>query len=147
MLRDREDIQPVLVDFGLAVHEDDDDYVYYQCGTPGYLAPEVLALVRGQKLSCKSDVFSAGVVMHVLMTGRYLFEGRSPKDVFESNRAMNFDLSNLECSKFYPEMFDLMTKMLEKDPLKRLYASECLEHPCLKLESDDKTIFSQLATS
>lgn len=133
MLREKEGIEPVIVDFGLAVYEDDEDYVYYQCGTPGYLAPEVLALTRGQKLSSKSDIFSAGVVMHVLMTGRYLFEGKSAKEVFESNKAMSFDISNLESRKFYPEMFDLMAKMLEKDPLKRPYASECLEHPCLKL--------------
>lgn len=73
MLREKEGIEPVIVDFGLAVYEDDEDYVYYQCGTPGYLAPEVLALTRGQKLSSKSDIFSVGVVMHVLMTGRYLF--------------------------------------------------------------------------
>ena len=123
MLKEREGIEPVVVDFGLAVYEDDEDYVYYQCGTPGYLSPEVLALTSGQKLSSKSDIFSAGVVMHVLMTGRYLFVGKSAKEVFESNKAMNFDISSHESSLFYPEMFDLMAKMLEKDPSKRPYAS------------------------
>jgi serine/threonine protein kinase len=39
MLRDMHLIEPVIVDFGLAVYEDDEDYHYYQCGTPGYISP------------------------------------------------------------------------------------------------------------
>ena len=39
MLKDKDHIEPVIVDFGLSVYEDDEDYIYYQCGTPGYLSP------------------------------------------------------------------------------------------------------------
>lgn len=73
MLKSKECIEPVIVDFGLAVYEDDQDYIYYQCGTPGYLSPEVLALKKGERISSKSDIFSAGAVLHVLLTGKYLF--------------------------------------------------------------------------
>ena len=73
MLRDKDNLEPVIVDFGLSVYQDDEDYIYYQCGTPGYLSPEVLALKKGERISTKSDIFSTGVVFHVLLTGKYLF--------------------------------------------------------------------------
>jgi len=76
MLRDKNTLDPVIVDFGLAVYADDDDYVYYQCGTPGYLSPETLKLQRNMKLTPKSDIFSVGVILHVLLLGRYLFDGK-----------------------------------------------------------------------
>lgn len=74
------------------MYHDDEDYVYYQCGTPGYLSPEVLNLKKGQTITPKSDIFSAGAILHVLLTGKYLFDGKTPKDVFESNKSMEFDL-------------------------------------------------------
>ncbi len=36
-------MEPVIVDFGLAVYEDDLDY-YHRCGTAGFISPEVLTL-------------------------------------------------------------------------------------------------------
>lgn len=73
MLREKNILDPVIVDFGLAVFEDDEDYNYYQCGTPGYISPEMLSLKQGGKVTPKSDIFSAGVILHVLLTGKYLF--------------------------------------------------------------------------
>ena len=40
MRRDR--ITPVIVDFGLATHADLEHYLFFRCGTPGYVAPEIL---------------------------------------------------------------------------------------------------------
>lgn len=51
-------------------------------GTPGYLSPEVIHSEKGMIVSSKSDVFSAGVVFHVLLMGRYLFDGKDPQTVF-----------------------------------------------------------------
>jgi serine/threonine protein kinase len=39
MLRDADDMDPVIVDFGLAADVTSDDYIFYRCGTPGYVAP------------------------------------------------------------------------------------------------------------
>jgi serine/threonine protein kinase len=86
MLRDKDSLEPVIVDFGLAVYFWEDDYVFKNCGTPGYLSPEVIKSENGSRITTKSDVFSAGVVLHVLLTGRYLFNGKDPRSVFESNR-------------------------------------------------------------
>lgn len=44
MLRDLDSIDPVIGDFGLASNVDQAKYLYYRCGTPGYVAPEIVSL-------------------------------------------------------------------------------------------------------
>lgn len=131
MLREENILDPVIIDFGLAIFEDDEDYNYYHCGTPGYISPEVLTVTRGGKVTPKSDIFSAGVILHVLLTGKYLFQGKTIPEVFENNKKMAFSLEKIEHQKDFAPLFDLMRKMLEIDPLKRYSADECLMHESL----------------
>ncbi len=81
ILRHKDSLEPVIADFGLAGYSWE-DYPMKTSGTPGYLSPEVFNADKGAVVSSKSDVFSAGVVFHVLLMGRYLFEGKDPQTVF-----------------------------------------------------------------
>lgn len=76
MLRSEDSLEPVIVDFGLAAHADSNDYIFYRCGTPGYVAPEITTLEKGMKVEPVCDVFSLGVIFHILLTRKPLFEGR-----------------------------------------------------------------------
>jgi serine/threonine protein kinase len=49
---------PVLIDLGFATFEQDFRLLFSRCGTPGYVAPEVL---NDKDYTCKADVFSLGV--------------------------------------------------------------------------------------
>ena len=40
----RDSFSPVIVDFGLATPVDIDKYLFFRCGTPGYVAPEIIQL-------------------------------------------------------------------------------------------------------
>lgn len=44
MLRTAFSLEPVIVDFGLATYADQENYLFYRCGTPGYVAPEIVGL-------------------------------------------------------------------------------------------------------
>lgn len=44
MLRSVGSMSPVIVDFGLATHADIEKYLFFRCGTPGYVAPEIIEL-------------------------------------------------------------------------------------------------------
>ena len=53
----------VLVDFGLCEYTDSKELLFKRCGTPGYVAPEIL---NDEKYSTKVDIFSAGVILYLL---------------------------------------------------------------------------------
>ncbi len=82
MLRGKTGLNPVLVDFGLAADIDSDDYMFYRCGTPGYVAPEIATYKKGEKLTSECDIFSLGVIFHILLLKRPLFEGKSCAEIY-----------------------------------------------------------------
>jgi calcium-dependent protein kinase len=56
--------------------------MFPKCGTPGYVAPEILQLKnRESKYSPVCDVFSAGVIFYKLLTGKSLFTGEEPDKI------------------------------------------------------------------
>ena len=71
---------PVIVDLGLAEYLSSTKYLYTRCGTPGYVAPEVLKIKSSdpvQTYTCACDVFSLGVIFHILYIDCYLGCSRS----------------------------------------------------------------------
>ena len=64
-----------IVDFGLATDVREKKHLLLRCGTPGYIAPEILRINknRGERLQTVSDIFSAGSIMYELIYGKYLF--------------------------------------------------------------------------
>lgn len=75
MLRSPGSMSPVIVDFGLATPADQEEYLFFRCGTPGYVAPEIIGLNKCKHTEPTCDVFSAGAIFHLLLTGKPLFEG------------------------------------------------------------------------
>lgn len=62
-----------IADFGLAhILKDPSEKLSLACGSPGYVAPEVL---KELGYGTASDVFSAGVIFYVMLTGRPVFRG------------------------------------------------------------------------
>ena len=64
LFRDISNLELLIVDFGLAeFYNSNQDFIYQNCGTPGYAAPELLNL---QKYDFKVDVFGVGVIMYIM---------------------------------------------------------------------------------
>jgi serine/threonine protein kinase len=101
-----------------------EDHPFIKCGTPGFVAPEVFNLQANETLNgFASDVFSMGVVFHLLLTGEHLFRASSPKELFIKNSKMDFDLTLDIYQKIDPVSISLLQKMLQKDPIDRISAS------------------------
>lgn len=90
----------VMVDFGLATSELLDKYIYNlkyrflfpKCGTPGYVAPEILSLLPNNKYTTKVDMFSCGCILYKLLTGRSVFSGKTFDEVLKANKKCSIDL-------------------------------------------------------
>jgi len=76
-----------------------------------------------------SDVFSAGLIFHYLLFGHSIFPGKKYNEILNQNRACEFDFNQPKYQLINAQAFDLLRKMLEKDPTKRISAKKTLSHP------------------
>lgn len=75
-----------------------------------------------------SDVFSAGLIFHYLLFGHSIFPGKKYNEILSQNRACDFDFTQDKYHEISPIAMDLLRKMLEKDPTKRVSAKKALQH-------------------
>lgn len=98
--------------------------LYKKCGTPGYVAPEIL---KDQKYDTKVDIFSAGIIFYILLTGCSPFYGADYDSILQKNKEckINFNLSDYKVN-VSKEAIELLKSMLEINPIKRCSATEAL---------------------
>lgn len=63
IFKKKEGFEIGLIDFGFATHERDYDKLFARCGTPGFVAPEVL---KDEKYTTKIDVYSVGIIFFLM---------------------------------------------------------------------------------
>jgi serine/threonine protein kinase len=103
-------------------------------GTFGYMSPEVILMGYS---SPAADVFAAGVVLYILLCGYPPFHHRSHREKLIATVNGYYRLSGEEWDFISDEAKDLIKRMLETDPMKRITAKEVLQHPWLVNIDDD----------
>ncbi|CAI5988799.1 unnamed protein product [Closterium sp. NIES-64] len=111
-----------LADFGFAMVLRDGETASGTCGTPGYMAPE---LVSEEKYSFPVDIWSLGVVLHALLFGE-LPHYREPRDVVTEGVPRP---SARKWKVISEAAHELHQSILQLDPSKRPTAAEILKHP------------------
>ena len=141
LFRKQGDWDCVIADFGLAEFTDEPEYLFVRCGTPGYVAPEVIN-IRDMSTKYKPicDVFSLGLIFYLLITGKSAFPGKTYNEVLQQNRNGTVSLNSDYFRETPSNTVDLLEKMLKKNPLERISAEEALKHPYFQSEdlSDDE---------
>lgn len=120
MIRKPNDLTAVIADFGLATDVSVNEYIYVRCGTPGFIAPEIIYHTGRSGQTLISDIFSLGVVAHILGLGFNPFLGRSCHETISKNNAAILKLSSSVYQKANPYLLDFIVCSLERDPTKRL---------------------------
>nr|ABZ89189.1 hypothetical protein 46C02.15 [Coffea canephora] len=96
-------------------------------GTPYYVAPEVL---RGREYNEKVDMWSAGVILYIMLSGVPPFFGETPTETFEAVLRGNLRFPHRLFRSVSPEAKDLLRKMICKDVSRRISADQVLRgHP------------------
>ncbi|PAN13340.1 hypothetical protein PAHAL_2G329800 [Panicum hallii] len=116
------------IDFGLSVFFKPGDRFTEVVGSGCYMAPEVLKRNYGPEI----DVWSAGVILHILLCGFPPFWGDSDEKIAQSILRGGINLQRDPWPKVSQNAKDLVRKMLDPDPRTRLTAKQVLEHPWLK---------------
>jgi len=99
-------------------------------GTPVYMAPE---MVRG-KYNEKCDLWSCGIIMHILLVGGLPFDG-TEAEIFNFLKNVNIKIEGPLWSCVSDLAKDLIRKLLTPNPLKRISAAEACKHPWIALYS------------
>ena len=114
-----------ICDFGVSKRINNNDKIYEQCGTPTYIAPEIL---KGKGyVGYGVDVWSSGVVLYAMLSGTVPFKGNNLKDLHDAIMKGNYKVIN-DVSN---EANHLLKSIFEVDPKKRISIQEILFHPWL----------------
>ncbi|VFQ63187.1 unnamed protein product [Cuscuta campestris] len=117
-----------VIDFGLALFFEEEKVYRGIAGSAFYVAPEVLQNRYGKEI----DVWSAGVILYILLCGRPPFWADNEKGIFKKILGGEIDLQTQPWPSISSDAKDLITKMLCMEPKKRITAAQALEHPWLK---------------
>ncbi|ONK74246.1 uncharacterized protein A4U43_C03F4290 [Asparagus officinalis] len=132
------------IDFGLSIFFKPGEIFTDVVGSPYYVAPEVLK----KRYGLEADVWSAGVIIYILLSGVPPFWDENEQGIFEQVLRGDLDFSSDPWPSISQSAKDLVKKMLVRDPKKRLTAHEVLCHPWIQVDgvAPDKPLDSAVLT-
>lgn len=110
---------------------EDESLASTTCGTPGYVAPEVL-MQKPYGKAC--DYWSIGVVAFILLSGTPPFYEEDNFALFEQIKACKYDFEVETWENVSPEAKDFVSKILVPDPKVRFNCEQMMEHPWMKMD-------------
>ncbi|XP_039036100.1 calcium-dependent protein kinase 1-like [Hibiscus syriacus] len=118
------------IDFGLSIFFKPGERFTDVVGSPYYVAPEVLRKRYGPE----ADVWSAGVILYILLSGVPPFWAENEQGIFEEVLHGDLDFDSDPWPSISESAKDLVRRMLIRDPRRRLTAHEVLCHPWIQID-------------
>jgi len=115
-----------IADFGFAKKVTSSKCLLTQCGTPGYVAPEIL---HGVPYGVKADMWSLGVIAYILLGGYPPFIEQNQRELFKKIKKGSYEFHPEYWGSISREAKDLIAGLLTVDPDKRLSADGALGSP------------------
>ncbi|GAA5892367.1 uncharacterized protein JCM6883_007334 [Sporobolomyces salmoneus] len=123
-----------VTDFGLAKMVTDQTMLKTMCGTPTYLAPEVILNTNpAAGYSPAVDAWSIGVVLYSLLTCQTPFDESESTPLPERMRARQIDFNFLVMEGYSPNCIDFLRRLLVADPRERMSCDDAIKHPWLEV--------------
>mmetsp|Transcript_19139 Transcript_19139/g.27673 ORF Transcript_19139/g.27673 Transcript_19139/m.27673 type:complete len:733 (+) Transcript_19139:108-2306(+) len=123
-----------VADFGFARRVHTPQSLVTRCGTPTYVAPEIL---KNHPHDTAADMWSVGVILYVLLVGYPPFMEDNQRVLFRKIRYGEYEFFKEDWEEISEEAKDLIQKLLVVDPLHRLTAREALRHYWIVGDNDD----------
>lgn len=122
---DEEDEVIKIADFGFSKNFGEEKLMT-SCGSPGYVAPEVLTCESYDKAV---DMWSVGVIIYILLCGYPPFYADNAPALFKKIMDVKYDFDDPSWDDVSDAAKNLIRHLLVKDPNERYTASECLNDP------------------
>ena len=120
-------------DFGFAKRVHTPKSLNLRCGTPSYVAPEIL---KNQPYDQSCDMWSVGVVLYVLLCGYTPFHEEQQEKMFERIKVADFTFHPEEWDQISDEAKELIKGLICTNPDKRLTAAQALRSKWITGMSD-----------
>lgn len=120
LLSEQDDSAVKIADFGFAKKVYKKNSLTTQCGTPGYVAPEIL---EGTPYDERADMWSVGVILYILLGGYPPFIESTQRDLFKKIRKGEYEFHEEYWGTVSAEAKDLISSLLTVNANKRL---DCL---------------------
>ncbi|KAJ3188308.1 calcium calmodulin-dependent protein kinase type 1G [Gaertneriomyces sp. JEL0708] len=126
LLSDRTKNAKIMIsDFGLSKIFNDDEVMQTACGTPGYVAPEVL---KRQGYGKEVDLWSLGVITYILLCGYPPFYSKNHNELFKQIAAGKYEFGHPWWDPISTIAKDFIRKLLVVNAKERYTATEALQH-------------------
>lgn len=99
------------------------------CGTPEYVAPEILS---GKQYTASVDIWSVGVITYVLLCNFPPFYGNTDQEIFEKILRAHYEFPSPDWDSISEEAVDFISNILMLDYFSRPSAGDCLESPWIR---------------
>jgi len=117
-----------IADFGFS-KDFNEDKLQTSCGSPGYVAPEVLTSESYDK---SVDMWSIGVIIYILLCGYPPFYADNAPALFKKIMDVKYDFDDPSWDDVSEDAKDLIRHLLVKNPDERFSAQQCKEHSWIK---------------
>jgi len=123
-----------IADFGFAkqISEGNDESLNNMIGTPPYMAPELVRLRETEFAECgygrPVDCWAVGVILYILLSGIHPFQIEDEEQMLDNIEDGKWTWLGPNWKSISEEAKDLITKLMEKDPKKRLTIEQTLKH-------------------
>jgi len=116
LMSESDDSDIKIADFGFAKKVKDPNSLTTQCGTPGYVAPEIL---EGKAYDTQADMWSLGVIVYILLGGYPPFIEQNQRELFRKIRKGQYEFHAEYWGQVSDDAKNLIKKLLTVNPTKR----------------------------
>lgn len=133
LLSEDDDSTVKIADFGFAKKVRAPQSLTTQCGTPGYVAPEIL---EGVAYDTMADMWSVGVILYILLGGYPPFIENNQRDLFRKIRRGEYEFHEEYWGTVSVEAKELISSLLTVDPSSRLNAGQALQNSWIRVDDE-----------
>lgn len=125
-----------LIDFGFSTCIPHDKKVKIFCGTPSYMAPEIVSKI--EYAGPPADIWALGVLLYALLCGRFPFKGQNDKELYTNICKQDLPLQD----HISRQGRQLLLRIFHKNPDKRPSTKDILRDPWLQFSARDQEMMS-----